>query len=283
MNITKLKETFKDTKIMYSKQSFTSNRVGLPQRETVNASFGQIAYRSWGSGPRIVIGLHGFMKTCDDFEVIGEQLANQNYHLICPDFYGCGGSECIAVDHTLNLFCSQINDLLLHHSCIFPVTIIGFSMGSIIAHHYANRNKDKVNKLILMAPSGGSQLPYYLQYCTFYPLGEVVSVVASSYFVKKHRAAATNASIQEIHPLDIAQQRSHLYTLRQIPWSTYDYTQKSHPLLLIYSENDNVVGVNPDTISHNESYVFSEYSHDEIINKKSAQLIREFLDKSFED
>ena len=71
--------------------------------------------------------------------------------------------------------------------------------------------------------------------------------------------------------------RSLLYTLRQMPWNSYDYCKLTQPTFLIYSDNDKVVKVDSDKIAHTESFAYSQYSHDEVANEKTAKLIIDFL------
>ena len=59
--------------------------------------------------------------------------------------------------------------------------IIGFSMGGIIAHHFAKNYPDRIKNLILLGPTGqNTSIPLYLDYYVFY-LGEIIASIASGF------------------------------------------------------------------------------------------------------
>ena len=234
-------------------------------------TFGKITYQKYGSGPKFVICLHSFSGNSNEFEAIAKTFADNNYNVICPNFYGRGGSEAVEMKYNLNLFCSQINDVLLHFKCIFPVTLLGFSMGGMIAHYFSNRYPNIVKDLILLAPTGqNTYIPMYLDYYVFYPLGEIIASIASRFFLNQHKQ---NMGGNKVYTLNQKYLRSLLLTLRNIPWNDYNFKKLKCNTLLIYSESDKLVEVNPDTICHNESYVFSEYSHLDLLKSKIADII----------
>eukprot|EP01083_Nonionella_stella_P011820 33521_1 len=70
------------------------------------------------------------------------------YHL-----YGRGSSDSPLVRNNMQLFVTQLSQLLLHLNLNDTVNIIGFSMGGAIAMQFSCLYPQKINKLILISPS----------------------------------------------------------------------------------------------------------------------------------
>ena len=244
----------------------------------INGSFGKIFYQKYGSGPKFIICLHSFSGNSKEFEAIGKNLANKNYHVICPNFYGRGGSDVVDMKYNFNLFCSQINDIMLYHKCIFPIILIGFSMGGMIAHYFAKKYPNRVKNLFLIAPTGqNTAIPLYLDYYVFYPLGEIIAAIAAKFFLIQHQK---NTGGENIIIYNNGYIKSLLYTLRGMPWNDYLFQDTKCKTYLIYSENDRLVKINPDKIQHNKSFVFSEYSHMDLLKSKIGDIIFNILNTS---
>lgn len=70
------------------------------------------------------------------------------------DLYGRGYSDRPDVCNNINLFVSQLDELIQTLSLSLPVHLIGLSMGGSIVAEYTVRYPEKVDKIGLIAPAG---------------------------------------------------------------------------------------------------------------------------------
>lgn len=121
---------------------------GFPSRRSVVLASGHrlsVAIRE-GDGPVLLL-LHGLTDCADSFARLVPCLPG--YHLIIPDLRGHGASF-RAQDLSLGAF---VNDLsqLLDALDIRHATVIGHSMGALIALGLAARRRDIIDRLVLLA------------------------------------------------------------------------------------------------------------------------------------
>ncbi len=96
--------------------------------------------------------LHGLGASADRWAFASPML-DGHFNLIIPDIIGFGYSAKPNVDYTMDLFSDFVLGFL--DSLKMPRThILGSSMGGQIALEFAARSSSRVNKLVLVSPSG---------------------------------------------------------------------------------------------------------------------------------
>ena len=100
-----------------------------------------------GSGPKILL-LHGLTGTHSYWAPLVKALA-PHYEVITPDLIGFGESPWPATGYSMN---DQIKTLTPFLNGEEPLTLVGHSLGALIAIEVAKRFPDKVNKVIILAP-----------------------------------------------------------------------------------------------------------------------------------
>lgn len=70
------------------------------------------------------------------------------------DLYGRGGSDRVAGPYNRDLYDQQLLELLDVLKIHEPVTLVGSSMGAIIAAEFTQRHADRVARVILIGPAG---------------------------------------------------------------------------------------------------------------------------------
>lgn len=98
----------------------------------------------YGSGQPIVL-IHGWAMHSGIWRNFAQQLA-EHYQVICVDLPGHGRSQKLP-EFTLAAISYQISKVLPEQTC----TVLGWSLGSIVALDLASRFPHKINKLVLMA------------------------------------------------------------------------------------------------------------------------------------
>ncbi len=95
----------------------------------------RMAYTEWGEAdnPRVLLCLHGLLRTGRDFDVLAQQLCTE-YRVICPDIVGRGASEWL-LDSSYYAIPQYVSDVLTLLAHIKPQKLdwVGTSMGGLIA------------------------------------------------------------------------------------------------------------------------------------------------------
>ncbi len=106
-------------------------------------------YRSYGEGPRTIICLPGLTRNCKDFERLAEHLA-PNYRVITPDLRGRGQSEW---DPKMARYVppTYVRDVwgLLDELGIYEVTVIGTSLGGLMAMIMSDQNASRLRGVVM--------------------------------------------------------------------------------------------------------------------------------------
>jgi len=108
----------------------------------------RLHYVDWGNedAPPLVL-LHGGRDHARSWDWVARDL-RRDYHVIAPDLRGHGDSSWVAGGHyTIHEFLLDIAQLL-DTLDLFPVTIIGHSLGGAVAINYAAVYPDNVRKLV---------------------------------------------------------------------------------------------------------------------------------------
>lgn len=107
------------------------------------------------SGPEkgnLVVLVHGFSTPYFIWDPVQKSLTDAGYRVLRFDLYGRGYSDRPDTTYDLDLFTTQISDLLnfLHISGSFD--IMGLSMGGPIVAHYVSKYPDRAKKVVLIDP-----------------------------------------------------------------------------------------------------------------------------------
>jgi 3-oxoadipate enol-lactonase len=106
-------------------------------------------------GGKLIICLHGLGGSIDTFTPLLPFLEN-TYRVVRVDFEGLGKSPLTFQDKPLSIarYASDLGDLVSHVqtdcNSVSPVVIIGHSLGSIVALHFAASNPSVVGGLVLL-------------------------------------------------------------------------------------------------------------------------------------
>ncbi len=107
----------------------------------------EISYRDLGSGPDVVVLLHGFPFTSEMWSPQLDALADR-YRVIAPDFRGFGGSQPSPRRYTMARLADDISELLAGLG-VERAVIGGLSMGGYVAFEFYRRHARRVGGLVL--------------------------------------------------------------------------------------------------------------------------------------
>lgn len=115
-----------------------------------------IRYDEYGKdNPRHILFIHGLGSSSIVWRDIPQALSEQ-FHTICVDLIGFGGSDKPLLNYTISYFSQFVKSFLsrIGINDSDKVTIIGHSLGGYIAAEYAIENKEQIEKLVLIDSSG---------------------------------------------------------------------------------------------------------------------------------
>ncbi len=98
-----------------------------------------------------IIMLHGYMASTQYFKHIRKQL-EADYRIVALDLLGFGRSPKPRLGYTYADHIAAIHNTLDHLGVDKPFTLLGHSMGALIALRYATQYQDSISKLILFNP-----------------------------------------------------------------------------------------------------------------------------------
>lgn len=138
------------------------------QRKKMDASArkkapGQFAQLSLGithyqwAGPKngpVAVCVHGLTTPSFVWRSIVEGLVKQGFKVLTYDLYGRGYSDRPDSAQDQAFFIKQLNDLLTDQQVDGKLTMIGYSMGGIVATAFAAHQPDRIRDLVLIAPAG---------------------------------------------------------------------------------------------------------------------------------
>lgn len=109
------------------------------------------------SGETIVL-VHGFSVPYFIYDPTFDFLTQAGFHVLRYDLFGRGFSDRPRVNYNLDLFVTQLSDLLDALRFTQPVSLIGLSMGGISASTFALHYPDRVRNLTLIDPAGAKAI-----------------------------------------------------------------------------------------------------------------------------
>eukprot|EP00923_Selenidium_pygospionis_P060075 GHVN01105766.1.p1 GENE.GHVN01105766.1~~GHVN01105766.1.p1 ORF type:complete len:627 (+),score=112.12 GHVN01105766.1:218-2098(+) len=128
---------------------------------TVIAKYGVVNYLLQGSkDDPLVICVHGLNGTRLTFQDVADVLCKYGFRVLTFDLYGHGLSaappyrEC-SNSYNLKFFVQQIEELLERLGLSEErLSVIGFSMGCVIANGFVSAHRDRIDRLCLISPAG---------------------------------------------------------------------------------------------------------------------------------
>lgn len=121
----------------------------------VDLSTGTVHWRDFGGRGRPIVLVHGLGGSIENWSLIGVRLSEHG-HVVALDLPGFGLSP-PAADWSLDTH----SDVIAEFAARFdpPVTLIGNSMGGLLAEMVAARHPELVSALILIAPATPPRFP----------------------------------------------------------------------------------------------------------------------------
>lgn len=114
-----------------------------------------------GRGMPVVL-LHGVGASKDVWRSMTTQLDPERYHIIVPDLLGFGSSPKPPWNsYTVEEHAKSVLATLKQLHIVAPVTIVGHSMGCLVASHIAATRPDMVRRLVLYEPPLFADDPEY--------------------------------------------------------------------------------------------------------------------------
>jgi pimeloyl-ACP methyl ester carboxylesterase len=114
-------------------------------------------HRRYGKGPAFVL-LHGFVGG-SGYWIAQEAALKDYFELISVDLPGFAGSAALVAPDSLAGYAQSVIDLLDEFS-IDRFSIMGFSMGGMIAQELVRKNAHRVDSMILYGSSAVGDLPH---------------------------------------------------------------------------------------------------------------------------
>lgn len=107
------------------------------------------AFEKLGSGPAILF-LHGFCQSSAYWTPAIEEIDGRGLRCIAPDLPGFGASASQSGPYTMEGLADSVAQFLDERD-LSGVTVVGGSMGGVVAQHLTLRHPNKVNRLMLVA------------------------------------------------------------------------------------------------------------------------------------
>lgn len=178
-----------------SRHAMSAARQSKAPGQIANLPQGATHYRWSGrEGDPIAVCIHGLSTPSFVFAATERSLVTLGYRVLSYDLFGRGYSARVPGRQNATFFRTQLQDLLAHQGVTGPITLLGFSMGGQIATDFAARD-DRVERLILVAPSGLVEMPARHWVWTLPILGDWVTRVFGGMALRRelveHKSQAT--------------------------------------------------------------------------------------------
>jgi len=138
--------------------STTLTQMGTDQ--FIELSFGKVHYiyrpsTSSSSSSTLNIFVHGFSISMEIWQDVFQSLVNDNHSCLIFDLYGRGWSDAPFVPMNVDLFVSQLAELLYALNLPYKkYNLYGVSMGGVIIQRFTELYPSKVSKLVLCCSAG---------------------------------------------------------------------------------------------------------------------------------
>jgi pimeloyl-ACP methyl ester carboxylesterase len=115
-----------------------------------DASRAGIFYLERGEGPLAVLCVHGFCQSSAYWAETLDRLASAGVRGIAPDLPGFGASRGAPGPYTMEGYADRLARLL-DALGLGQVSLVGGSMGGVVAQHFALRHSQRLSRLVLVA------------------------------------------------------------------------------------------------------------------------------------
>ncbi|ANT60126.1 hypothetical protein AYJ57_06970 [Salipiger sp. CCB-MM3] len=121
----------------------------------VRLSHGRTHYQLQGpeDGP-LVVCIHGLTAPSAVFHALTRHLVAQGKRVLIYDLYGRGFSDRPRGAQTPAFLMQQLEELLAVLDLKGPMTMLGYSLGAVVASAFTAENPKRVSRLVLVAPAG---------------------------------------------------------------------------------------------------------------------------------
>lgn len=119
----------------------------VPEFEDVSVAGGALSVASFGSGERLVLGIHGITGSCMQLAPVARRLG-EAFRLVAPDLRGRGGSNGLPPPFGVRSHAADCAAVIEHVSS-GPVTVLGESLGAFVAVVLAGTRPELVERLVL--------------------------------------------------------------------------------------------------------------------------------------
>lgn len=132
---------------------FEQDRASAPGK-FLQTDTGTMRYQVFGQANEpVIILVHSFNGFIETWNPNVASLVDQGYRVVAYDLWGRGFSDRPRIDLTLDVFSTQLSDLI-DHLGVVQVTLVGSSFGSVIASDFALRFPDRVKAVVMLGPAG---------------------------------------------------------------------------------------------------------------------------------
>lgn len=203
------------------------------------------------TGPVVVL-IHGTSGPMTVWDATVPALTDAGYRVLRYDMFGRGYSDRVDASYNLDFFVRQLESLLRTLTIESKVTLVGSSLGAIVAAEMARQHPERVRSLVFVGPAG-----FALTVSSLAKLGQVpwlgdylMRVVGDNKLAQHHRKYFVNPNNFESHHRAFAEQLRYrgskaaiLSTLRNTPLQSYleryrELGTLSIPSLLIWGKED---------------------------------------------
>jgi pimeloyl-ACP methyl ester carboxylesterase len=203
---------------------------------------------------RLLVLVHGTTIPSFVWDRNFRPLVTAGHRVIRYDLYGRGLSDRPDGRYDLEMYVTQLDELVERLAPGREIDLAGFSLGGLVVAEYARRHPERIGKIVLIAPAGvGAKLPKIAKLAITPGVGEYIMRVAGT---RQLRPSRRNLLHPENHEgFDAAYEatiryagsrRAVLQTLRHAPIDGYESGYRElallgKPLLLVWGREDGVV------------------------------------------
>ncbi|MFQ6082202.1 MAG: alpha/beta fold hydrolase [Candidatus Aminicenantia bacterium] len=263
----------------------------------------QVCYWEEGNGPPVIL-LHGIGASKEWWQYNILTLA-QKYQVYAPDFIGFGRSDKPRVNYDFNFSNNFLNNFLREFN-LQKVSLVGNSMGGLMALQFAICFPEKATKLVLVSNVGfGQKLTFISRIATIFPVGELAFSIANYHTTRMllgrlfyDSRKLPNELIQKVMeitrlpqtksiPLFILRQGVNLKGLRSEIYQPLieQISTLKIPTLIVWGKEDKIIPVSQAHLGHklienSKIHIFDRCGHVPQIEKAEEfnELILNFLD-----
>ncbi|QFS81436.1 Tropinesterase [Roseivivax sp. THAF40] len=223
--------------------------------DIVTLSQGRTHYRWIGParGP-VAVCVHGLTTPSPAWERLAVHLGTMEFRVLVYDLYGRGFSGAPKGQQSPAFFARQLRDLLDHHGLDEDVTLIGYSMGAVIASAFAVEQPARLRQLVLVAPAGmGLPMGRLQRFCVEWPyIGDWLFHMA--YPSRHAEAIAASDAPEDIRAVQQAELHrrgfvpavlsSLRYALRKpVPHLHKALAQEALPVIAVWGDADRTIPI----------------------------------------